>query len=74
LSTLQLTRECLHLGKFAQLAQLAALTERYFHEDLGTAIFKMRQFAELRSKEIAANHALYLREREAFEGTLRRLA
>jgi type I restriction enzyme, R subunit len=34
---------------------------------------KLRQFAELLCKTIAANHALYLGEREAFEETLRRL-
>jgi hypothetical protein len=56
-----------------QLPQLGALAERYFHNDPATAIFKLRQFAELLCKTIAANHALYLGEREAFEETLRRL-
>ena len=54
--------------------QLGALAERYFRDDPGTAIFKLRQFAELLSKTIAARHALYLGERETFEDTLRRLA
>ena len=56
-----------------QLPQLGALAERYFHNDPATAIFKLRQFAELLCKTIAANHALYLGERETFEETLRRL-
>jgi len=58
----------------AQLVQLGALAERYFRDDPGTAIFKLRQFAELLSKTIAAHHALYLGERETFEETLRRLS
>src|SRR6266536_623843 len=58
----------------AQLVQLGALAERYFRDDPGTAIFKLRQFAELLSKTIAAHHALYLGERERFEETLRRLS
>jgi type I restriction enzyme R subunit len=57
-----------------QLAQLGALAERYFRDDPGTAVFKLRQFAELLSKTIAAHHALYLGERETFEETLRRLS
>src|SRR5256886_10601843 len=58
----------------AQLVQLGALAERYFRDDPGTTIFKLRQFAELLSKGIAARHALYVGERETFEDTLRRLA
>src|SRR5437870_5406658 len=58
----------------AQLVQLGALAERYFRDDPGTAIFKLRQFAELLSKRVAAHHALYRDEREAFEETLRRLS
>ena len=58
----------------AQLAQLGALAERYFRDDPGTAVFKLRQFAELLSKTIAAHHALYVGERETFEETLRRLS
>src|SRR5436190_10459166 len=57
-----------------RLVQLGALAERYFRDDPGTAIFKLRQFAELLSKTVAARHALYLGERETFEDTLRRLA
>jgi type I restriction enzyme, R subunit len=58
----------------AQLAQLGALAERYFRDDPGTAVFNLRQFAELLSKTVAAHHALYLGERETFEETLRRLS
>jgi type I restriction enzyme R subunit len=58
----------------AQLAQLGALAERYFRDDPGTAVFKLRQFAELLSKTVAAHNALYLGERETFEETLRRLS
>ena len=58
----------------AKLVELAALAERYFRDDPATAIVKLRQFAELLSKLIAARHAVYQGERETFEGTLRRLA
>ncbi len=58
----------------AQLAQLGALAERHFRDDPGTAVFKLRQFAELLAKTIAAHHALYFGERETFEETLRRLS
>jgi type I restriction enzyme, R subunit len=61
-------------GHDPQLVQLGALAERYFRDDPGTAIFKLRQFAELLAKTVAARHALYLGERETFEDTLRRLA
>jgi type I restriction enzyme R subunit len=54
--------------------RLGMLAERYFHDDPPTAIFKLRQFAELLSKTVAANHALYRNERETFEETLRRLS
>ena len=52
--------------------RLGMLAERYFHDDPPTAIFKLRQLAELPSKTIAANHALYRNERETFEEILRR--
>src|SRR5579859_1472577 len=58
----------------AQLAQLGTLAERYFRDDPGSAVFKLRQFAELLCKTVAARHALYLGERETFEETLRRLS
>jgi type I restriction enzyme R subunit len=58
----------------AKLVQLGTLAKRYFHHDPGTAIFKLRQLAELLSKTIAAGHAPYLGERETFEETLRGLS
>ncbi len=61
-------------GQDARLAQLGTLAERYFRDDPGTAVFKLRQFAELLSKTVAAHNALYLGERETFEETLRRLS
>ncbi len=57
-----------------ELVKLGALAERYFRDDPGTAIFKLRQFAELLCKTVAAHHALYLGDRETFEETLRRLS
>jgi len=35
----------------AQLVKLAALAERYFRDDPGTAIFKLRQFASFSAKQ-----------------------
>src|SRR5262249_32300313 len=55
------------------LMTLAALAERYFRDDPPTALMKLRQFAELLSRLIAARHALYLGDRETFEDTLRPL-
>ena len=57
-----------------RLMQLGAFAERYFRDDPGTATIKLRQFAELLSKTVAARHALYLDERQTFEETLRRLS
>jgi hypothetical protein len=48
--------------------------ERYFRKDPATAIFKLRQFAELLCQRIAASHALYQGDRDTFEETLRRLS
>jgi type I restriction enzyme R subunit len=58
----------------SRLVRLGTLAERYFPDDPATAIVKLRQFAELMSKLIAARHALYEGERETFEATLRRLS
>jgi type I restriction enzyme R subunit len=58
----------------AQLVRLGALAERYFRDDPATAIFKLRQFAELLCQRIAATHALYQGDRDTFEETLRRLS
>lgn len=57
----------------AKLVQLGGLAERYFRDDPSTCLFKLRQFAELVAKLVAAHQALYVSEREAFEETLRRL-
>ncbi|WP_249167156.1 DEAD/DEAH box helicase family protein [Bradyrhizobium sp. JYMT SZCCT0428] len=56
------------------LVQLGGQAERYFKEDPAISLFKLRQFAELLSKIIAARHALYRDERETFEETLRKLS
>ena len=58
----------------AELVKLGGLAERYFRDDPSTALVKLRQFAELLSKLIAARNALYIGERETFEDTLRRLS
>ncbi|MEP9399927.1 type I restriction-modification system endonuclease [Mesorhizobium sp. KR2-14] len=57
-----------------RLVTLGGLAERYFRDDPSTAIVKLRQFAELTAKIIAARHAAYRDERESFEETLRRLS
>jgi type I restriction enzyme R subunit len=57
----------------AELMQLGVRAEQYFHDDPVTALFKLRQFAELLCKIVAAHHAVYVGEREAFEDILRRL-
>jgi type I restriction enzyme, R subunit len=61
-------------GHDPQLVQLGFLAERYFRDNPGTAIFKLRQFAELLCNLVAAHHAVYQGERETFEETLRRLS
>ncbi len=58
----------------AKLVELGARAEGYFSSDPATAIFKLRQFAELLSKLIAAHHAAYPGDRETFEEILRRLS
>jgi type I restriction enzyme R subunit len=57
-----------------KLGQLGALAEQYFTEDPSTALFKVRQFAELLAKTVAARQSAYKGERETFEDTLRRLS
>lgn len=61
-------------GHDERLAALGALAERYFRDDPSTAIVKIRQFAELMAKLIAARHAAYRNVHETFEETLRRLS
>lgn len=56
-----------------RLVKLGGQAELYFRDDPSTTIGKLRQFAELLAKLIAANHAQYSGGRETFEGTLRRL-
>ncbi|MDA9544274.1 restriction endonuclease subunit R [Bradyrhizobium sp. CCBAU 45321] len=58
----------------AKLVQLAARAEYYFQDDPVTAIIKLRQFAELMAKLVAARHGTYEGERETFEAILRRLS
>ncbi|MGO6938529.1 type I restriction-modification system endonuclease [Rhizobium johnstonii] len=57
-----------------KLAVLGGFAESYFHADPSTSIVKLRQFAELMAKMIAARHASYRDERETFDETLRRLS
>ncbi|MFN6980831.1 MAG: type I restriction-modification system endonuclease [Brevundimonas sp.] len=56
-----------------RLAQIAALAERYFHEDPPGSLFRLRQLAELLSKEIAARHALLPKGRASFDEVLSEL-
>ncbi|MER8857585.1 type I restriction-modification system endonuclease [Mesorhizobium sp. M0757] len=58
----------------AKLVTLGGQAERYFRDDPSTAIIKLRQYAELMAKLIAARHAAYRDERESFEEMLRRLS
>jgi len=57
-----------------QLARLGGFAEQYFRGDPSTTIVKLRQFAELLAKLIAAKHGSYRGERETFDETLRRLS
>ncbi|MCB1462639.1 MAG: type I restriction-modification system endonuclease [Nitratireductor sp.] len=57
-----------------RLASLGELAESYFSRDPSTTIIKLRQFAELTAKLVAAHQAAYRDEREAFDETLRRLS
>lgn len=58
----------------SNLVRLGGLAERYFRDDSSTALIKLRQYAELLAKLVAAGHAVYLGEREGFNDLLRRLA
>lgn len=51
----------------ARLVALGGFAESYFRDDPSTAIVKLRQFAELTAKLVAAHHAVYRDERETFE-------
>jgi type I restriction enzyme R subunit len=56
-----------------QLDTLGGLAERYFRDDPSTSIVKLRQFAELLAKLIAAHQAVY-RNEQTFEELLRQLS
>jgi type I restriction enzyme R subunit len=56
-----------------RLAQVATLAERYFHDDPPGSLFRLRQLAELLSKEIAARHALLPKGRASFDEVLSEL-
>ena len=54
---------------------LPALAENYFRTDPSTALFKLRQFAELLTKEVAARQGVYHPDRrDTFEVLLSRLS
>ena len=53
------------------LARLGALAEWAFHDDPPTTLAKLRLFAELLAKLVAARHALEVLPRESFEAVLR---
>lgn len=56
-----------------RLAKVAALAERYFHEDPPGTLFRLRQLAELLGKEIAARHAILPKGRTSFDDVLSQL-
>jgi type I restriction enzyme R subunit len=53
-----------------QLAKLGRLAERYFHDDPPTSLVKLRQFAELVAKDVAARQALLTTGRMSFDEVL----
>ena len=57
-----------------RLVTLGSLAERYFHDDPSMTTVRLRQFAELMAKLIAARHAAYQDERESCDERLRRLS
>ncbi len=56
-----------------RLVHLGALAERYFSEDPSTALFKLRQFAEVMAKIVAARTATSVSSTDTFADILRRL-
>jgi type I restriction enzyme R subunit len=60
-------------AKSPQLARLGRLAERYFLDDPPTALVKLRQFAEITAKEVAARQALLGDPRMSFDEILRAL-
>lgn len=57
-------------GNSPQLARLGSLAERYFHDDPPTSLVKLRQFAELVAKDVAARQALLTTDRMSFDEVL----
>lgn len=57
-------------GNNPQLARLGSLAERYFHDDPPTSLVKLRQFAELVAKDVAARQALLTTDRMSFDEVL----
>ncbi len=55
------------------LARLGALAEWAFHHDPPTTLGKLRLFAELLAKLVAARHAIEILPRESFDTVLRLL-
>ncbi len=55
------------------LAKLPSLAERYFADDPGTALMKLRQFCEELTKQVAAHAGEYTRPDEDLLSILRRL-
>lgn len=60
-------------GKDDRLYRLATLAERFFIEDAPTALTKLRSFAELMAKEIAATHAALPSGNPTFDDVLSQL-
>jgi type I restriction enzyme R subunit len=54
-----------------QLAKLGRLAERYFADDPTAALIKLRQFAEITAKEVAARQALLPDRQISFDDVLR---
>lgn len=61
-------------NKVPELVKLGALAERYFNEDPPTSIVKVRQFAEMLAKLIAARQAAFDPQNNNFDQILRRLS
>ncbi len=56
-----------------QLTKLGQLAERYFSDDPPAALVKLRQFAEITAKTVAARHALLPTQTVSFDDVLRTL-
>ncbi len=56
-----------------QLNKLGQLAERYFAADPPAALIKLRQFAEITAKNVAARHALLPAQAVTFDDVLRNL-